>query len=98
MSDFLHNIWQSVIEYWLLFSTIFAAFLMSVFRTAKMTGRIDWLESSMCGLFAWGIWLVLGFFNIPDGAGVIIGGMVGYSGTHLVSKWIGRKLGFNETK
>lgn len=98
MENFLHNVWQALMEYWLVLSTVIMAVLMAVFRTAKATGKVDWLEAVMCGLFAYGIWFALSFMNIPEGVGVLVGGMVGYKGTALVSKWIGNKLGINLDK
>lgn len=95
MDDFLHSVWQTIMEYWLVISTVVMAILMAVFRTAKVNGKVDWLEAGMCGLFAYGIWFVLGFFNFPEGAGVLVGGMVGYKGTALVSNWLSNKLGIN---
>ncbi len=98
MNDFLHGTWQTLVDYWLLLSTISAAFAMGVLRTAKANGKIDWLEAGMCGVFAYGIWFLLGFFNFPEGAGVLLGGIVGYKGTHFVSDWISMKLGLNSNE
>lgn len=98
MQENLNDAWAVVLEYWLVISTVLMAVLMAVFRTAKATGKVDWLEAVMCGLFAYGIWFSLSFMNIPEGVGVLVGGMVGYKGTALVSKWIGNKLGINLDK
>lgn len=95
MEDFIHSAWQTILEYWLVISTVIMAVLMAIFRTAKTNGKVDWLEAGMCGIFAYGIWFVLGYFDIPEGAGVLIGGVIGYKGTTLVSNWISSRLGFN---
>ena len=96
MQDFLHNTWQTILEHWLVLASITSAILMAIFRTAKNNGKIDWLESGMCGLFAYGIWFILSWFNIPDGASVLIGGMCGYKGTHFVSNWLLEKFGLDD--
>lgn len=95
MEDFLHNTGQTIIEYWLVISTVIVATLMAVFRTAQKNGKIDWLEAGMCGVFAYGVWFVLSSFNLPEGAGVLVGGMVGYKGTTFVSTWVSDKLGIS---
>lgn len=94
MEDFIHSAWQTLLEYWLVISTVIMAVLMAIFRTAKTNGKVDWLEAGMCGIFAYSIWFVLGYFNFPEGAGVLIGGMIGFKGTTIVSQWISSKLGF----
>lgn len=96
MEDFLHNTWQTAQEYWVVISMVVMTVLMAVFRTAKTNGKVDWLEAGMCGIFAYGIWFLLSFFNFPEGAGVLLGGMVGFKGTTFVSHWISSKLGFEE--
>jgi hypothetical protein len=50
----------------------------------------------MCSLFAYGIWFALSWLNIPEGVGVLIGGFVGFKGTHAVSNWVSKKLGFDK--
>ena len=52
MQDFLHNTWQTILEHWLVLASVTSAILMAIFRTAKNNGKIDWLESSMCGVFS----------------------------------------------
>lgn len=93
MDDFLNGVWHTLQEYWLVISTVAVAFMMAVFRTAKVNGKVDWLEAGMCGIFAYGVWFVLGYFNFPEGAGVLIGGVIGYKGTAMVSSWLTNKLG-----
>lgn len=95
MEDFSHSVWHVVQEYYLLLATVLMTVLMAVFRTAQNNGKVDWLEAGMCGIFAYGIWFALGFFNLPEGAGVLIGGMVGYKGTALVSAWVAGKAGIS---
>jgi lambda family phage holin len=95
MQEFLHDVGNNIVEYWLVIATVSMATLMAVFRTAKTNGKVDWLEAGMCGIFAYGIWFVLGYFDIPEGAGVLVGGVIGYKGTTLVSNWISNRLGIN---
>ena len=95
MQEYLHDFWQAVLEYWFVIAMILTTTLMAIFRTAKKHGRVDWLESGMCALFAYGIWFALSWFNIPEGMGVLIGGFVGYKGTHVISKWVGDKIGMS---
>lgn len=96
MQDNIHELWKILIEYWFLPATILTAFLMAVFRTAKANGKVDWLESIMCGLFSYGIYFALTWLNIPAELGVLIGGFLGYSGTHKISNWISKKLGLDD--
>ena len=67
MQEHLDDFWKLLVEYWFLPATILTTFLMAVFRTAKVYGKIDWIESMMCALFAYGIWFALSWLNIPEG-------------------------------
>jgi lambda family phage holin len=96
VSEHFSEFWKLLIEYWFLPATILTTFLMAVFRTAKANGKVDWLESIMCSLFAYGVWFALSWLNIPEGVGVLIGGFIGFKGTHVVSNWVSKKLGFDE--
>ena len=96
MEDFLSDIWKGAVEHWLIIASVSSAILMAIFRTAKNHGKVDWLESLMCGVFAMSIWYVLSWFNLPEGAGVLIGGIIGYRGTTATSAWISSKLGFDK--
>ena len=98
MEEYGQKVVQTLLEYWLLISTISTAIGMAVMRTAKTSGKIDWLESGMCGLFVYGIWFTLSWFNIPEGVGVLIGGFVGYRGTATLSQWVSKKLDLEDTK
>ncbi len=98
MEEFYKGLHNFLLEYWLLLSTVISTISMAVLRTAKDKGRVDWIEAAMCGIFAYGIWLLLGFVNLPDGAGVFIGGIVGYKGTHFVSARVNKMLGIEEEK
>ena len=98
MQENLHDFWKVIVEYWFLPATVLTAFLMAVFRTAKVNGKIDWLESAMCALFTYGVWFALSWFNIPEGVGVLVGGLIGFKGTTVISKWVSDKLGFDSDK
>ena len=95
MEDFLGNMWKTIVEYWYLIAAITTAFIMAIIRTAKKDGKIDYLESIMCSLLTYGVWFVLTWLNLPEGIGVLIGGLIGYSGTHITSKWLYKKLGID---
>ena len=95
MEDFLGNVWKTIVEYWYLIAAITTAFIMAIIRTAKKDGKIDYLESIMCSLLTYGVWFVLTWLNLPEGIGVLIGGLIGYSGTHITSKWLYKKLGID---
>lgn len=96
MQEFFHDVGNSIVEYWLVIATVSMATLMAVFRTAKNNGKVDWLEAGMCGVFAYGIWFSLSFFNFPEGVGVLLGGMVGFKGATTTSSWILSKLNLNK--
>lgn len=98
MEDFFKGLCDSLAEYMVLAGIIAVTFLMAVFRTAKEHGKVDWVEAIMCGLFSLGIWFVLGWFNIPEGGGVLIGGIIGYKGSAAVSEWLSDKFGFDDDK
>ena len=95
MQENLHDFWQAVLNYWFLIAAITTTFIMALIRTAKKNGKIDYLESIMCSLFTYGVWFVLTWLNLPEGIGVLIGGLIGYSGTHITSKWLYEKLGID---
>ena len=96
MQENLHDFWKVIVEYWFLPATVLTAFLMAVFRTAKTNGKVDWLESAMCALFTYGVWFALSWFNIPEGVGVLVGGLIGFKGTTVISKWVSDKLGLDD--
>ena len=98
MQDTLNEIGSAILEYWFLIAMVATAGLMSMFRTAKSYGKVDWLESAMCSLFTYGVWFALSWFNIPEGLGVLLGGLVGFKGTTVISNWVSDKLGFDSDK
>lgn len=61
------------------------ATLMAVLRTKAQRGRVDLLESIMCGLFAVGIWSFLDWFSIPQTVSVGLASAIGYFGTHWLA-------------
>ena len=95
MQENIHDFWQAILNYWFLIAAITTTFVMAIIRTAKKNGKIDYLESIMCALFTYGVWFVLTWLNLPEGIGVLIGGLIGYSGTHITSKWLYEKLGID---
>ena len=95
MQENLHNFWKVIVEYRFLIAAITTTFIMAIIRTAKNNGKIDYLESIMCSLLTYGVWFVLTWLNLPEGIGVLIGGLIGYSGTHITSKWLYKKLGID---
>ena len=95
MEDFFQDLWKTFVGYWFLIAAITTTFIMAIIRTAKNNGKIDYLESIMCSLLTYGVWFVLTWLNLPEGIGVLIGGLIGYSGTHITSKWLYKKLGID---
>ena len=98
MQDNLNDFWKVIIEYWLLIATVITTVVMAMFRTAKQHGKIDYLEAAMCAIFAYGVYLVLGWFKIPPEASVLVGGFVGWLGTAKVAAIVQDKLGFEDKK
>ena len=95
MQENLNDFWQAILNYWFLIAAITTAFIMAIIRTAKKNGKIDYLESIMCAIFTYGVWFVLTWLNLPEGIGVLIGGLIGYSGTHITSNWLYKKIGID---
>ena len=95
MQENLNDFWKVIVEYWLLITAITTTFIMAIIRTAKNHGKIDYLESIMCSLLTYGVWFVLTWLNLPEGVDVLIGGLIGYSGTHITTKWLYEKLGID---
>ena len=98
MEEYIKNTWDCIVEHWFLIASVSIAFIMAVMRTAKADGKVDWLEASMCGLFTYGLWFVLSWFNIPEGASVLIGATVGFKGAQMISAWMVSKVGMDNTK
>ena len=88
--------WKWIQELINTFGTAMASFLMGFFmaflRTKKKSGKGDFLESIMCGLFSVGIWSLLEWLKIPQIVAVGIASGVGYMGTHFVSNIIKKKV------
>ena len=95
MQENLNDLWKVIVEHWLLIAAITTTFIMAIIRTAKKNGKIDYLESIMCAIFTYGVWFVLKWLNLPEGIDVLIGGLIGYSGTNITSKWLYKKLGID---
>ena len=98
MNDFLHTAWTVLSEAWILILSVLVAWGMAMGRTLKANGKFDWVESVMCGFFALGVYYALSWLNLPEGVGVLISGFIGYKGTTVVSHWLSKKLGFEDTE
>ena len=98
MQDNLNDFWKVIVEYWLLIAMVITTVVMAMFRTAKQHGKIDYLEAAMCAIFAYGVYLVLGWFKIPPEASVLVGGFFGWLGTAKVAAIVQDKLGFEDKK
>lgn len=92
MEELLNTVSNKLMSYWMLIALVVAAFMMALFRTTKVTGKPDWIEASMCTIFAFGIWFCFGLLSIPEELGVITGTFIGYKGTHWVSEMISDKF------
>lgn len=49
------------------------AFLMALWRTAKVNGKADWLEASMCAGFTLGVASFLAYLGLPKTLSIDIG-------------------------
>lgn len=87
---------ETIVKFWFHFKIAIAAFamafLMAIFRTYKTNGRVDFIESIMCGMFAIGIWTFMDWLEVSQIVSVGLASAVGYFGTHAVSEFIKRKL------
>ena len=86
-------IWKAIQENSLLLTAVATAFTMNIMRSLQKSGKISWLEAAMCGLFTFSIWFILGLAKLPDGAGVTVGGIIGYKGTQWFAAWFTHKFG-----
>ena len=98
MEDFLSSVWKSILEYWYLISTIMIAITMALLRTVKVNGKFDWVEAGICGLFSYAVWVGLSWLNIPEGASVLAGGVIGHVGSVQVGAWLSQKFGLDDVK
>lgn len=72
------------------------AFLMALWRTAKVNGKADWLEASMCAGFTLGVASFLAYLGLPQTLSIGIGAFFGYMGTHKISRFISKKINFED--
>ena len=98
MEDFFQGLWKTFIEYWYLISTITIAINMALLRTVKANGKFDWIEAGICGLFSYAVWASLSWLNIPEGASVLVGGVIGHVGSVRVGAWLSQKFGLDNVK
>ena len=98
MNDFLHAVWTIISEVWLLILSVLVAWGMAMGRTLKANGKFDWVEGGMCGFFALGVYYALSWLNLPEGASVLVGGVIGHVGSIRAGSWISKKLGFGDIK
>jgi len=93
VEDFFKGLVDTLTHYGLVVATVASAVAMAIFRTAQRNGRVDLIESVICGIFAWGCFLVLGWLGLPEGGGVLIGGMIGYLGSSTIGHWLANRFG-----
>lgn len=74
------------------------AFFMALWRTAKVNGKVDWLEAFMCAGLTLGVASLLDYFGLPQSFSIAIGAFVGYMGTHKVSVFISNKIKFEDNE
>ena len=98
MEDFLSNVWKGVVEYWILICVIAATASMALLRTAKQNGKLDYVEATICTIFALSIYFVLEWLGFPQEAGIGIGTFIGHIGSVRFSKWVIKKIGFDIKK
>lgn len=72
------------------------AFIMSMLRTRKASGKSDWIESFMCAFLTVGAWSLLVYLELPEVLAVGVGALVGYKGTSFVNKQIDKWDGKND--
>ncbi|TCM62291.1 lambda family phage holin [Acinetobacter calcoaceticus] len=96
MDDFVKQVAETVEPFATAIASFVMAFLMALMRTRKKTGKSDWLEAFMCGLFAVGAWSLMMWLNVPEIVAVGLASAIGYKGTHFVSDRIDKKLGDND--
>ena len=90
MDDLPQKVAETISPFYIAIASFVMAFLMALFRTAKKRGQADWLEAFMCGFFAVGFWSLTTWLGFPEIISVGFASVVGYKGTHFVSKKIDR--------
>lgn len=90
MDDLPQQVAETISPFYVAIASFVMAFLMALFRTAKKRGQADWLEAFMCGFFAVGFWSLTAWMGFPEIISVGFASVVGYKGTHFVSKKIDR--------
>jgi len=90
MDDLPKQVAETISPFYIAIASFVMAFLMALFRTAKKRGQADWLEAFMCGFFAVGFWSLTTWLGFPEIISVGFASVVGYKGTHFVSKKIDR--------
>lgn len=88
MDDFTKQVAEIAGPFYTAITSFVMAFLMALFRTAKKHGQADWLEAFMCGFFAVGFWSLTTWLGFPEIISVGFASVIGYKGTHFVSKKI----------
>ena len=86
--DDLKQVVTSLEPFYIAIASFVMAFFMALFRTAKKWGQADWLEAFICGFFAVGFWSLTTWLGFPEIISVGFASVVGYKGTHFVSKKI----------
>jgi lambda family phage holin len=93
MQENLNDFWKVVSEYWMLILVVVATAATAMLRTAKEHGKADYIEASLCSLFATSIWFMLDWLGLPSEVGIGIGVFIAYIGTLRFSNWVRSKLG-----
>ncbi|QHH99245.1 phage holin family protein [Acinetobacter dispersus] len=86
--SFIEWAYQILANYWWLIASFIVTVLLAIFRTAKKYGKVDWLESFICGLLTITIASLLSWLNLPNEVGIFFGGVIGFKGT----KWVDQKF------
>lgn len=72
---------------------VFLSVGVSVIRSIKKRGKIDWLEAVLCGGLTLTMVSTLEYLNIPMQISIFVGGIIGFKGTLWVDHFINKKLG-----
>lgn len=92
MYQFYDHFMVFITEYKATMMGFILAFFMALWRTAKTTGKADWLEACMCAGFTVGVASILDYYGMPQSISIGVGSFIGYMGTSKVSEFVTKKL------